>query len=229
MWEALGRGEPETIAPHEDELINHKNNVSDAAKIEIQGRYRLDPDSNINIDDLLNKRVFHAEKGEFERIEQNLNVVDSLRVADGINAEIAELVPVGIESKHMVPRGTARTLGAMQLGLGAQNEKLSVQLIVRNQTFFEPLLYLIAQLLMAYETDETILKLAGARAKKGMGENAPANFPPTVVDVEAGKLRIDHRQLDLDFNIKINAGLGAAARRRCRGPCVAPQKYDRAD
>jgi hypothetical protein len=212
LWEALGRGEPETIAPIEDEMINHKNNVSDAAKIELQGRWRVDPESDINIDKLLNSRVFHAEPGEFERVDQNLNIVDSLRVADGLGAEMAELVPVGMENRNLVPRGNAKTLGAIQLALGSQNEKLSVQLLVRNATFMEPLLYLIAQLLMAYETDQTVLRIAGQRALKGAGENAPQGFPPQVLNQEKTGTVLDHRSLDFEASVRINAGLGAAAR-----------------
>lgn len=213
LWEALGRGEPETIAPIEDEMVNHKNNVSDAAKIELQGRWRLDPESDINIDHLLNARVFHAEKGEFERVEQNLNTMDALRVVDGLNQEMSELVPVGMENRHLVPRGTSKTLGAVQLALGGQNEKLSVQLIVRNATFMEPLLYLAAQMIMAYETDQTVLRIAGRKAMKGVGEeNVPQGFPPQILAPGGEGMQLDHRKLDLDVNVKINAGLGAAAR-----------------
>jgi hypothetical protein len=214
LWESIGRGEPETIAPLEDELINQKNNIADKAKIDIQGRWRVDHDSDIEVDDLLNARVFYADRDEYDRIEQKEGILDSMRVADSLESEMAQVVPVGSGSKHLVPRGTGKTLGAVQLALGSQNEKLSVQLIVRNETFFSPLLYLLGQMIIAYETDETILRIAGSRVtgqpNQETGEATPFNTPQ--VGGVSGPPQIDIRQLDVEFDVQINAGLGTAPR-----------------
>jgi hypothetical protein len=212
LWEAVGRGEPEAIGPLEDEHVTHKNNVADAAKIAVQGRWRVDRGTDIKIDDLLNARVFEADRGEYDKLDQEFNTVDSLRVMDAIKAEMAEVVPVGMENKNLVPRGTARTLGAVQMALGAQNEKLSVQLLVRNQTFFEPLLYLIAQMIIAYETDETILRIAGKKVQAPPAVPGGQPMPFQVPTMGGAQPAVDLSALDFDVEVQINAGLGTAPR-----------------
>jgi len=201
LWEAVGRGDPETIAPIEDELADHRNNLSDAAKLSIQGRWRVSPNSDVDFDDLLNGRMFLADTGEVEKIDQQLNMIDTMRVADSLGQDLAELASVGMENRHVVPRGSGRTLGAIQLAMGHQDEKLSVQLITRNQTFFEHLLYLIAQLELAYETDETLIRVAGKR--RGV------EVPQTVV---GGQMAVDLSQIDLEVEVNVNAGRGAMAK-----------------
>jgi hypothetical protein len=199
LWEAVGRGLPETIAPIEDEWSAHRNNINDAAKMTIQGRYRLEPTSRIKVDDLINAAVFRASKGEYEKVDQNLNLSDSMRAAESINADMTELIPIGMENRQITPRGTTKTLGAVQLALGQSNEKLSVQLMVRNETFLKPLLSLIAELLMAFETDSNILRIAAIKA--GF---APMQWQGTV----------DFRQLDFPVQVSINAGLGSMPRQQ---------------
>lgn len=204
LWEHVGRSIPETIAPIEDEHIDHKNNVNDAAKIAIQGRYRLDPDSDINVDDLLNSRAFYAEKGSYDRIEDDFGVLASLRANDTTVADIMELIPAGMQTgaRGLVAKGTAQTLGAKQLGKMESDEKLGVAIMTRNETGLKPGLYLIAQLIMAFETNETVLKIAGEKA------GAPL---PEVVNFQ-GKTLLDLSPLDFDCDIEVNAGLGSSNR-----------------
>jgi len=201
LWETIGRGLPETIASIEDEWIDHRNNLNDAAKLAVQGKWRIEPDSDVYIDDILNARAFHARQGEVEAITQNFGLLENLRATDPLTADMNELIPVGMGSRSVVPKGTDKTLGATQLALQSSQDKLSVQLMVRNQTFMKPLMWLIAQLEFAYESDENILRIAGKQA--GM------NPPETLVD---GKLGIDISVFDFDVNVQVNAGLGSAPR-----------------
>lgn len=207
LWENIGRGLPETIAPIEDEWIDHRNNVNDAAKITIQGRARVTPGSDVNIDDVLNAKAFYAEQGEVEFLDRQMNLADTVRAADSIAADMNELIPAGMESRQLVPKGTNRTLGAVQMAMGNSQEKLSVQLMVRNETFFKPLLWLIAQLTFAFESDETIFQIAAVNA--GVDVNKLGMV--TLVD---GKRGIDFSKFDFEVNIKINAGLGSVPRQQ---------------
>lgn len=197
LWESTGRGLPETIAPIEDEWQDQRNNLNDIAKAAAQGgRIRVNSDSDVNLDDVLNSRVFYAEKDEVEFVQFNSGIMESLRASDPLVADINELLPVGIESRSrtMVPKGTNNTLGANQMMEQASNSKLGVQLMTRNETFMKPLLYLIAQLEFAFETDETIARIAAHKA---------GIMPPTINDM------VDFRQLDFEIDVQINAGLGA--------------------
>lgn len=212
LWEAVGRGIPETIAPIEDEWSDHRNNLNDAAKFALQGKAQIRPDSDVDIDSLLNERVFYAQDGDVKWMETDYNIQGSLRAADAINADMNELVPVGMDSKQVVPKGVDKTLGAVQLALGASNEKQSVGIMVRNFTFFRQILYLIAQLEMAFETDETIARIAGQKVKHEQeGQQIPFNMPQ--VQGQQGPM-VDFSQLDLDVNIRINAGLGSVPRQQ---------------
>jgi len=197
LWESVGRGLPETIAPIEDEWQDQRNNLNDIAKAAAQGgRIRVNPDADVNLDDVLNSRIFHAGQNEVEFVQYNSGIMESLRASDPLVADINELLPVGIESRgrSMVPKGTNNTLGANQMMEQASNSKLGVQLMTRNETFMKPLLCLIAQMEFAFETDETIARIAAHKA--GMN-------PPTINDM------VDFRQLDFEIDVQINAGLGS--------------------
>jgi hypothetical protein len=210
LWEAIGRGLPKLIAPLEDEMIDQKNNANDLAKQIVQGRWRIQPEADIDLDSVLNARAFYAEAGAVEQVQFQPGLMESLRLGDTIAADIQELVPTGMESRQLVPKGTAKTLGATQMAMMSQDKKLSARLLVRNETFFRPLLYLIAQIEFAFETDETILRIAG--------KNTPASDPvtgqqvpfmlPAAID-QQGQPTIDLDALDFEVDIRINAGLGS--------------------
>lgn len=205
LWESGGRAVPEIIAPIEDEHIDHKNNVNDAAKIAIQGRWWVDEDSDVNIDRLLNARVVRGRKDEdFGALETNFDVITTLRADDARNMEINELIPAGVMSgqRNVVPKGTNKTLGAQQMGQMQSDEKMGVQLYTRNETFLKPILYLIAQLEMAFETDEVVLRVSA---------NAAGIKPPEAMKSD-GKTVLDISVLDFGIGIQINAGLGSAPR-----------------
>lgn len=205
LLEQVGWAIPELIAPLEDEHTNHRNNVNDAAKIAIQGRWWMEEGGDTNIDNLLNARVVYGKMGQdFGPLETNMDVITSMRADDTLNMEINELIPAGLQSsaRGIVPKGTNKTLGATQLGKMESDEKLGVQIVTRNQTFFYKVMYLIAQLTIAFETSETVLKIAGNKA----GVQLP------MVTKADGTQVIDIAVLDFDVSVKINAGLGSSPR-----------------
>jgi hypothetical protein len=205
LLEQVGWAIPEIIAPLEDEHVNHKNNVSDAAKIAIQGRWWVEEGGDTNIDNLLNSRVVYGKAGaDFGSLDTNADIVSSLRADDMLNQEINELIPAGLQSgaRGVVPRGTNKTLGATQLGKMESDEKLGVQIVTRNQTFMFKVLYLIAQLTICFETDETILRIASGKAGVPL---------PTATRMDGSEIP-DLSVIDIDVNIQINAGLGSAPR-----------------
>lgn len=205
LLEQIGWAIPELIKPLEDEHTNHRNNVSDAAKIAIQGRWWLEEDSDTNIDNLLNSRVVYGRKDQdFGALDTNMDVITSMRADDSINADINELIPAGLMSgaRGVVPKGTNKTLGATQMGKMESDEKLGVQIMTRNETFMYKVLYLIAQLTIAFETDEMILRVSANNASVAL---------PTATRIDGTEIP-DLSVIDIDVNIQINAGLGAAPR-----------------
>lgn len=205
LLEQMGWAIPELIKPLEDEHTNHRNNVADAAKIALQGRWWLEQDSDVNIDNLLNSRVVYGRKdSDFGALDTNMEVITSMRADDQITQDINELIPAGLASgaRGVVPKGTNKTLGATQMGKMESDEKLGVQIMTRNETFLIKVLYLIAQLTSAFETDETVLRIAANNA------GVPLPTASTIDGREIPDLSI----IDIDTNIQINAGLGAAPR-----------------
>lgn len=204
LWKSAGRSLIETIAPLEDQHIDHINNVNDAVKMAIQGRYRVDPSSDLNVDDLLNRRIVYAHQGEYDRIESDFGVISSMRVDDMINSGINELIPVGMVggARGVVPKGTDRTLGAVQIGKMEGDEKQGVHIKTRNETFLKNVLWLIAQNIFSFDTDETVLRKAAANA----------GITPPEVMLPDGRRIIDHTKLDFGVDVVINAGLGSAPR-----------------
>ncbi len=197
LWQPVGRGLPKLIAPVEDEITDARNNANDYAKQLVQGRWRIRPDTDIDLDAVLNGRAFFAEPGDVERMDHRAGFMESLRISDGLTMELHELAPMGLESRSIVPKGTSKTLGAARIQERNSNKRLASRLLVRNETFFKPLLYLIAQLEFSFETDELVLRIAGSKAR----------MKPPMVPV-AGMMAIDLAALDFEVNVQINAGLG---------------------
>jgi hypothetical protein len=206
LWENVGRGLPRIIAPLEDEWSDHRNNFNDYVKQTLRGKYWISPDSDVDVDELINMPVVKAQWGtDAGEINQSRNTLDVLRAFDVLSSDINEVIPAGMENsgRALTPKGTNRTLGAAQLSLQSSEAKLGIALMRRNETFFKPLLYLIAQLEFAFETDETIARIAGSRVKGSQGAQfqVPSDGPV-----------VDFRELDFDVDIQINAGMGAAPR-----------------
>lgn len=209
LWEAIGRGIPKLIAPIEDELTDHRNNINDMAKQASTGKYRVNEDSDVDINSLLNDKYFYARAGEVEKLDfsQEMGVV--MRAVNLTGSDIANLAPVGISDNQLVGQGNARdTLGSVQLAMGGNDKKLSTRILVRNITFMEPKLRIIAEMMMAFETDQEVGKIAGKNAKIDMSVNGPLT---TVID---GKPMIDFSMLDFDAGVQINAGLGSVPKQQ---------------
>lgn len=204
LWDATGVGFPEVIAPIEDELNDHRNNANDVAKMMAQGgRIRLNPEHNLDLDQLANARMFMADKDDFEFIQYPNGMLESMRMDDSRSQDIASLVPMGMadRSRQLSLKGTTKGLGLHQMQDQDSNAKLGVNLLVRNKSFFIPVLSLIAQLTMAYETDEVVLKIAA--------RNAKTQLPTTIRN---GRQIIDISVFDFEVDVQVNAGLGAVPR-----------------
>lgn len=197
LWESLGRGIPETIKPIEREYIDHINNFNDLVKqISQGGRARFQPGTDIDEEQVLRARAFYADKDDVEFMPVQQGVLESLRGADFTNTKINSLVPTtpGGVGRDVVPKGAGDdTLGSLQLTMQRADGKMSVNLLTYNNTFFIPIMWLIAQNEFAYETNEMLTRLAAKKAKVA---------PPMM------GYNIDFRQLDFDVDIQILAGLG---------------------
>ena len=199
LHENMGRSLPQVIAPIEDQYIDHINNINDIAKnIARGGRIRVAPGSDVDLDQVMNGGIFAADSGEVEFIQYNPGIMEGMRASDMHSSSMSALAPVGVSSTNIAPKGTNKTLGQSQMLQGSTDSKRYVQLMVRNQTFFKPLLWLIAQLEFAYETNEKALKIAAAQV--------PGFTPPTVI--VNGQPMIDVSVFDFDVDVQINAGLG---------------------
>lgn len=204
LWEALGRGLPKLIAPIEDELSDHRNNLNDMAKQASTGKYRVNEDSDVDLNSLLNDKVFYARQGEVEKLDFSGEMNAIMRATSLNGGDIASLAPVGVSDGQLVGSGNARdTLGSVQLALGGNDKKLSTRILIRNITVMIPQLRIIAEMMMAFETDQSIGRIAGRNAKMDMSANGP------MTEIVDGKPMIDFSRLDFDAGVQINAGLGS--------------------
>jgi hypothetical protein len=200
LHENMGRSLPQVIAPIEDQYIDHINNVNDIAKnIARGGRIRITPGTEVDIDQVMNAGAFKADPGDVEFIQYNPGIIEGMRLSDMHSAAINALAPVGISASNLSPKGTTKTLGQSQMVQGATDTKRFVQLMVRNQTFLKPLLWIIAQLEFAYETDEKALAIAASQV--------PDFKLPMTMD-DKGQAVVDVSAFDFDVEVQINAGLG---------------------
>jgi hypothetical protein len=210
-FQPVGRGIPESIAPIEDEYIQLRNLGVDRAKQDVEGRWRVSPGSDIDVNALVNSPVVRFDQGEAEKFDNVSNSNGLNQQIGALVGDINELAPVGMESSQITPSGADKTLGAIQLALGSSNEKLSVGLMVRNITLMTPVLYLISELTIAFETDENVLKLAEARAGSKR-EHKGQKLPRTAQGQGQGMINL--KAIDVPLNIQINAGLGSVPRQQ---------------
>lgn len=223
LWEALGRGIPKLIAPIEDELTDHRNNVNDIAKQAASGKYRVNDDSDVDLNSLLNDKVFFAKPGEVEKLDFAQEMAVVVRAADLTGGDIASLAPVSMADSQLVGRGNAKdTLGSVQLALGGNDKKLNARLLIRNITFLQPMLRIVAEMMMAFETDQTKGRIAGNKAKLDMSPNGP------LMSVVDGKSVIDFSLLDFDADIQINAGLGTVPKQQKAGKLMQYTEWGKA-
>jgi hypothetical protein len=129
-----------------------------------------------------------------------------MRAADTVGADIASLAPVSMADNSLVGRGNAKdTLGSVQLAMGGNDKKLNARLLIRNVTFLQPMLRIIAEMCMAFETDQKLGKSAAKQAKIDASQ---------LMDVVDGQMMIDWRNLDFDAEVQINAGLGVVPKQQ---------------
>jgi hypothetical protein len=211
IFENTGRSLSQMIAPLEDELLDHRNNLNDYMKQLLRGRWRRSPGSDASIQDILNAPIADYEQGEVELITMPSGSMEVFRMSDTIRADINKRIPAGIEAggRSIAPKGTDQTLGATQLALQSTDSKQGVMLMIFGETFLKPLMKLIAYLEFAYETDEVVAKLAAGKVRtRQPGPNGqPMPFQPPMDGVI-----VDFRQLDFDIDVKVNAGLGSIPR-----------------
>lgn len=200
LHENVTRSLPQVIAPIEDQYQDHINNINDITKnIARGGRIRLEPGGDYDLNQILNGGAFQASQGDVEFIQYNPGIMEGLRASDMHSAAINSLVPSGVSPVNIAPKGTNKTLGVSQMIQQSTDTKRYVQLMVRNQTFFRRILWLIAQYTFAFETDETVLRIAASQV--------PDFNPPIIVGPD-GQEHIDVSVLDFDIDVQITAGLG---------------------
>lgn len=233
LWENVGRGLPKIIAPLEDEASDHRNNFNDYAKQLLRGRHWVDPSSDVDIDQLVNMPVVYGREGtDFGQIKLPQGSLEVLRATDSIDGSMNALVPVEISGsgRNVAPKGTNATLGTVQMAQGQADGKMGVRLMTRNETFLLPVLYLIAQMEFAWETDETIARYAADRVNKmqppPQDPEAP-QMPPFAPPQDGGM--VDFRGLDFDFDVQINAGLGAVSLQQKAASLVQVSDWRRAN
>lgn len=199
LHEETGAGIPFLLSSHEDEYTSNRNNIQDAAAQKLMKRWRISKGADVNIDDLLNRPAVYYDEGDASPLPDTADIMPSMRTADQQSADINSLVPVDLsnQGRSVAPKGMNATLGTVQMGAADSTMKRNNMLQLRNKTFMEPILYIIAELTFAFETDEVVARFAAKKAN---------------MQTPQSEGMVDFAALDFPINVSINAGMGSVPR-----------------
>lgn len=123
---------------------------------------------------------------------------------DRLNADFDDLMGAFNPSSVGTSRNLNETVGGMQLLAGAANSITELDLRVFTETWVEKVLWQLVRLEQAYETDETLMALAGSKA-------------PEVQ--RYGMDPVTDNLLEGDLTVRVNVGIGAT------DPSTSVQKF----
>lgn len=123
---------------------------------------------------------------------------------DRLNADFDDLMGAFNPSSVQTSRALNETVGGMQLLAGAANSITELDLRVFTETWVERVLWQIVKLEQAYETDETLMALAGAKSQEVQ---------------RYGLDPVTDNLLDAKLTVRVNVGIGAT------DPATSLQKF----
>lgn len=132
---------------------------------------------------------------DVEPIEFNDVTASSYQEQDRLNVDFDELTGNFSSSSVMTNRKLNETVGGMQMLSGGANQLTEYLIRTLTETWVEPVLRQLVKLEQAYETNETILGLAGQKA--------------TQVLQRYGVNQLTDELLDQELSVRVNVGMGA--------------------
>jgi hypothetical protein len=128
-------------------------------------------------------------------VEFNDVTASSYQEQDRLNVDFDELTGNFSSSSVMTNRKLNETVGGMNLLSGGANQLTEYLIRTLTETWIEPVLRQLVKLEQAYETDETILALAGQQAQR--------------VLERYGVNQITDDLLNQSLTVRVNVGMGA--------------------
>jgi hypothetical protein len=134
-------------------------------------------------------------EGDVKALEFNDVTGSSYQEQDRLNMDFDELTGNFSTSSVATNRKLNETVGGMQMLGGAANQLTEYGLRTLTETWVEPVLNQLVKLEQQYETDQTILGLAGQAAL------------PTIQ--RYGLNELTDEMLDQELTVRVNVGMGA--------------------
>ena len=168
--------------------INQRHYIRRGADIDFAALMRSAPGSGILMDDV-NGDIKPEEVGDVT----SSSYAEQERL-DGDFNDIIGGFSAGSASNNRNKNGMTDTLGGVETLSGDANKMEEYQLRVFNETYTEPVLNQVLDMIKEYETDDKIIQLAGKRS---------------AVARKAGIQQFDWRMLQAPQTLKVNVGFGA--------------------
>lgn len=192
-------GIPELVESLQQEANDVANLRLDNVKLAMLKRYQVRRGSQTDLRSLM--RGVPGSITLVSDIERDVKEVDTRDVTssayaeqDRINADFDDIAGSFSTGSVQTNRRMNETVGGMQLLSGAANSIAELDLRVFTETWTEPVLQQMVRMEQAYETDLSIIALAGKKAQ---------------LYQKFGVTEIDDELLAQDLTVRVNVGIGA--------------------
>ncbi len=170
--------------------INKRFYVRRGANVDFQNLMRSVPGSGILMDDI---------NGDVKEERTTDVTASSYQEQDRLNLDFDDVMGAFSPSSIQSNRKMNETVGGMEMLSGEANAMAEYQLRVFNESWVEPVLRQCLTLIQNYETDETVLMIAGQKARLEKKYNIQ---------------NIDWRTLQGPMNLRVSVGFGATNPRK---------------
>jgi hypothetical protein len=180
-----------------NETVNQRR---DNVSLVLNKRYIVKRGADVDVQSLVRNvaggvTMANNPEQDVREMEWNDVTASSYQEQDRLNVDFDELTGNFSSSSVMTNRKLNETVGGMNLLTGSANQLTEYLIRTLVETWVEPVLRQLVKLEQAYETDVTILSLAGQKATQTLQK--------------FGVNQITDEMLQQDLTVRVNVGMGA--------------------
>jgi hypothetical protein len=180
-----------------NETVNQRR---DNVSLVLNKRYVVKRGADVDVQSLVRNvaggvTMANNPEQDVREMEWNDVTASSYQEQDRLNVDFDELTGNFSSSSVMTNRKLNETVGGMQMLSGGANQLTEYLIRTLTETWVEPVLRQLLKLEQAYETDQTILTLAGKKSTETLQKY--------------GINQITDELLDQELTVRVNVGMGA--------------------